>query len=260
MSHEAHRTEIAPEYGQHTAAIMDMLSNFETRGETLHRKRNTVKKMRLDDMSVVVKSFKVPRGISAFVYGQIRKGKARRSFEHAQRLHALGINTPDPIALIEQRQRGGLTASFYVCKHCHHDFSMDYAFANSDDGVRPHEADDIIEAFTRFTFELHEAGVLHRDHNASNTLVRSRSGRWEFAVIDINRMHFGPLSLNERLKNLVRLTDDIRVMQLMARTYAGLVGQPPELCETLLLRAKQRHWRKLALKRQIKKLLGKGPR
>lgn len=260
VTHQALCGEVALAYRQHWTAIMDLLENFEAQGETLHRKRNTVKKMRLHDTPVVVKSFKVPEGIRAFVYGRIRKSKARRSFEHAKRLHTLGISTPDPIAFMEQRRRSRLSASHYVCEYSPHDFSMKYALSVNEDGRHPDEAGAIIEAFTRFTFELHEAGVLHRDHNASNTLVRDQTGAWEFTIIDINRMRFGSLTLRQRMKNLVRLTDDVPTMKLLAHTYAELVGEQPGLCETLLMKEKRRHWRKLALKEQFKRLLGKGPR
>ncbi len=257
MSGRALSTHVAQNYIRQTAAIADLLEDFESRGETLHRKRNTVKQMQLEDTAVVVKSFKVLRGIRAFVYGRIRKSKARRSYEHAQRLRTLGLETPEPIAFAEQHRRGQLGASYYICEYYPHDFSMAHALSIREDGSRPDDSDAIIEAFTRFTFDLHEAGVLHRDHNAGNTLVRRKAEGWTFAIIDINRMRFGPLNLQQRMNNLVRLTDDVATMQLLARTYAGLAKESPERCEALLMREKQRHWRKLARKTRAKKLLGR---
>ncbi|WP_439102840.1 glycosyltransferase [Congregibacter sp.] len=251
--HQGIYTAVAPDYLQHRAAILKLLENFDASGEILHRKRNTVKKMLLCDTPVVVKSFNIPRGIRAFIYGRVRKSKARRSFEHARRLRTLGISTPEPIAFIEERRRGQLAASHYVSEYFPHDFSMTYGFSGNEDSA-------IINAFTQFTFDLHEAGVLHWDHNPSNTLVRDQAGAWEFTIIDINRMRFGSLSLKQRMKNFVRLTDDISTMKNLAHCYARLAGEHPELCETLLMKQKQRHWRKLALKKQLKRLFGKGPR
>jgi tRNA A-37 threonylcarbamoyl transferase component Bud32 len=252
--------EVAPNYAPYRDAIAALLAGFDAQGETLHRKRNTVKKMQLDDRAVVVKSFRVPGGVRAFVYGRLRKSKARRAYEYAQRLRAMGVDTPAPVAFVEQRSGGGLSASFFVSEYYPYDFAMSAVFPGTKDEPAPEEADAIIEAFTRITFDLHEAGVLHIDHNPSNTLVRRQAGGWDFAIIDINRMQFRALTLEQRMKNLVRLTDDVAAMRLMARTYAHLAGEKPERCEDLLMKLKRRHWRKLAFKKQVKKLLGRHPR
>jgi len=254
------RTMLNPAFDEHRAGIMNLLDTFETQGEILHRKRNTLKKMRLDDLAVVVKSFKVPGGLRALVYGQIRASKARRAFEYAQRLRSLGLETPNPIACFEEHEQRRLAASYFVCEYWPHDFSMTQVLSGDAGRDTPGGAESIIEAFTQFTFELHEAGVLHRDHNASNTLVRERGEGWEFAIIDINRIRFGSLDLRERLQNFARLTDDIPTMQLLARTYARLSGESQELCETLLMKAKRRHWRKVALKNRLKRMVGRLPR
>lgn len=250
----------APGYTAQESAILHLLESFEVEGEVLHRKRNTVKKMQLNGTAVVVKSFKALSGFRAFIYGRFRKTKARRSFEYAQRLQAMGIATPDPVAFFEQHLRGFLGASFFVSKHYAHDFSMRYALPPSDGGPPPEDADAIVEAFIHFTFLLHEAGVLHIDHNPSNTLVRRQTEGWEFAIIDINRMRFGALNLHQRISNLVRLTDDEVAMRLIANTYAKLANEEPERCQELLMTLKRRHWRKLALKQKVKNLLGRGPR
>ncbi len=252
--------EITPDYVSLRPGIATLLDSFDAGGETLHRKRNTVKKMQLDNIPVVVKSFAALSGVRAFIYGRLRKSKARRSFEYAQRLLELGIDTPAPIAFYEEHKGGLLGASFFVSEYYPHDFSMSYALPSQGQGPAPEDADALITAFTRFTFQLHEAGVLHIDHNPSNTLVRRQGQDWRFAIIDINRMQFGALGLPERMKNLVRLTDDIAAMQLMARVYADLAKESPERCEELLFRLKRRHWRKQAFKRRLKTLTGRGPR
>lgn len=252
--------EIAPGYVSRRPGIEALLKSFDAGGETLHRKRNTVKKMQLDDVDVVVKSFKALSGIRAFIYGRLRKSKAQRSFEYTQQLLELGIDTPAPVAFYEEHRGGLLGASFFVSEYYPHDYSMSYALPSPDQGPAPEDAEALITAFMCFTFQLHEAGVLHIDHNPSNTLVRRHGQDWQFAIIDINRMQFGSLGLPERMKNLVRLTDDVDVMKLMARIYAGLANESPERCEELLFRLKRRHWRKQALKRRLKQLTGRHPR
>lgn len=259
MSEQTLNLEVAPDYAPLREPLLALLDNFDTQGDTLHRKRNTVKKMSLDGTDVVVKSFQALGGLRAFIYGRVRKSKARRSYEYAQRLRHMGVGTPDPVAFCEQHRGNLLKNSFFVSQFYAHDFSMSHALPAPDQGAPPAEATAIIEAFVEFTFKLHEDGVLHIDHNPSNTLVRRRAGGFDFAIIDINRMQFGPLGLRQRMSNLVRLTDDLEVMQLMARTYAALAREKPQRCEELLMKLKRRHWRKLASKKRLKRLVRKAP-
>lgn len=254
------RAQISADYISRKAGISQLLEDFRIHGEVLHQKRNTVKKVQLDDADLVVKSFKIPGGVRALLYGRFRKSKARRSFEHAQRLQALGIETPAPVAFVEQYRRGRLRASYFVSEYYPHDFSMSHVLPAAGGGKAPDEAGAVIDAFTRFTFRLHEAGVLHRDYNTGNILVRCQAGDWTFAIIDINRMRFGRLSVRQRLNNLVRLTDDIAAMQRMARTYGQLSHLDPRRCERLLLKLKRQHWRRLDTRKRFKKLLGAHPR
>lgn len=54
------------------------------------------------DGDINVKAFGRPRFPNNFVYGSIRKSKARRSFEHALRLRTLGFTTPLPYGYAEE--------------------------------------------------------------------------------------------------------------------------------------------------------------
>lgn len=67
----------------------------------------------------------------------------------------------------------------------------------------------MLEAFARFTVQLHEKGIEHRDFNHGNILWdRTPAGAYRFQLIDINRMHFDdrPLSSRACMINLRRLS------------------------------------------------------
>ena len=67
---------------------------FENGGEVLHTGRNTIKAFDVGGgYRVAVKRFRRPNLFQAFVYTFFRRSKARRSYEHAVRLRALGIDT-----------------------------------------------------------------------------------------------------------------------------------------------------------------------
>ena len=68
----------------------------------------------------------------------------------------------------------------------------------------------VLEAFARFTVRLHEKGICHEDFNQTNILWRhdEATGRYDFQLIDINRMKFlrRPLRPDECMINLRRLS------------------------------------------------------
>ena len=68
----------------------------------------------------------------------------------------------------------------------------------------------VLAAFARFTVRLHEKGICHEDFNQTNILWRhdEATGRYDFQLIDINRMKFlrRPLRPDECMINLRRLS------------------------------------------------------
>lgn len=246
--------EIAPAYKTCEREIRALVSNFNRDGETLFHKRNTIKRMQLGNAAVAVKSFRIPGFVQSLIYGLCRKSKARRSFEHALKLQQLEISTPAPVAYLENKKGGRLQDSYYICLLS--DATMDMAdILQSYDDSAPSK--DIIRAFTQFTFDMHERNVLHIDHNSGNTLVSKSDEGIHFSVIDINRMRFKPLNIRQRLNNFVRLTDDTRVLDCIAETYAQCSGLAVDDSKSLLAQLKQRHLNKLALKRKIKSIFRK---
>ena len=61
--------------------------------------RNSIKKIKLSDKTLIIKVFKIPSVINQIVYRYFRKSKARRSFEYAIKLINLNIKTPRPDSL-----------------------------------------------------------------------------------------------------------------------------------------------------------------
>uniref|UniRef100_UPI002583AD6C lipopolysaccharide kinase InaA family protein n=1 Tax=uncultured Alistipes sp. TaxID=538949 RepID=UPI002583AD6C len=127
----------------------------------------------------------------------------RRSYEHAVRLRALGIDSPEPIAWSEYRRHGLLSDTYYVSRR------SDYAPLSQTTEHFPAAGTlPVLEAFARFAVSLHEKGIEHRDFNHGNILwSRTAAGVYRFQLIDINRMHFEDAGLSSRacMINLRRL-------------------------------------------------------
>ena len=173
------------------------VGDFErwNKGEVIDARRNI---LRLTE-GVVVKQFKTPNILRGIWYGLFGKSKARRSYEYAQRLEGL---TPEPIAYREVRVCGVLRESWYACKQseCAHSFKE-----LIDDPKFPHRA-DILRAIGRFTAELHQRGLVHRDYSQGNILFNEDGSKIE--VIDLNRIRWHRSRWSHPFKRLERIGED----------------------------------------------------
>jgi hypothetical protein len=86
--------------------------------------------------------------------------------------------------------------------------------------------EEILRAFTRFTFELHEKKIEFLDHSPGNTLIKEHNGKFKFFLVDLNRMNFKELSFVERMKNFSRLTPKKEMIEVMSNEYANLINKP----------------------------------
>ena len=205
-------------------SIEEILLNFNTVGQSFFtggkQQRNDIKVVEKYGRKLNIKSFKQPNFINKYVYVYFRKSKAKRSFEFAERLKTKGIGTPEPIAFAEETSKGALTKSYYISEHLEYNLT----FRDLDLAKDGHE--DILRAFTRFTFDLHEKKIKFLDHSPGNTLIRLNNGNYQFYLVDLNRMIFKSLNITERMKNFERLGYDKKQVEIMANEYARLINKP----------------------------------
>lgn len=209
---------VHPTFSGQEKAIVHILENFDTRGELLTKgSRNTIKIFQDFSIELNVKAFKIPNAVNRIVYRYLRDSKAKRSYEYALRLLGKGIGTPKPVAYAEYGEGFGLGKSFYVCKH----IRADYTYRDLVEQKNLPYKEEMLRAFTRFCFELHEAGVEFKDHSPGNTLIESKSGTFSFYLVDLNRMNFhDQMSFDLRMFNLRRLTPQKEMIKVMANEYA----------------------------------------
>ena len=183
--------------------------------------RNTIKKITIENFSLNVKSFKIPHLINRIAYSFFRKSKAHRSFEYAEILIDNGINTPKPIAYFEFSNFNFLNKSFYISNQLDYDITYRELVNNKD---YP-DFDIILREFTRFTFDLHEKGINFLDHSPGNTLIKKNEStkKYDFYLVDLNRMKFHQMSFKDRMKNFSKLTPRKEMVEVMANEYAKLL-------------------------------------
>ncbi|TJY32859.1 lipopolysaccharide kinase InaA family protein [Pontimicrobium aquaticum] len=196
------------------------IDTFSTSGKLFgNQKRNSIKLFELDSQIINIKSFKVPNMFNKIAYRFLRKSKAQRSFEYAMKLLDLGIGTPHPIAYYEFTNGIFFGKSFYLSEHV--DCDLTYRELNRDLNYPDHE--NILRAFTKFTFTLHENNVCFLDHSPGNTLIKKEGDNYKFYLVDLNRMQFKSMSFSERIQNFARLTDKESIIKIMSDEYAKCI-------------------------------------
>ena len=231
------RMHIREAYRSYGSGIGELHRCLGMQGVTVHSGRNVIKAATLrgppgESIEVAVKAFRVPNRLRGFIYARLRPSKARRSMVHAETLLERGIGTPDPVACIEYESAGCLRESYYICRHWPPDIDLtELLYRRGSLGER---TNTLLEQLARFTFLQHESGVQHLDYNPGNILVRSRGEGFDFVLVDLNRLRFRPLDMDDRISGLVRLTTSADYLRNIGKEYANLYGvDPGDFCQRL---------------------------
>jgi len=190
-------------------------NEFDTSNDLIHNARNKIKILQADDVSVVVKSYKVPSLFNKIVYSFLRKPKAYRAYHYAIKLEELNVNTAKAYAYICFYKNYLLDQSYFVCENIEYDFTMKRVF--DDDTLEGH--DDILVSFGEFTRSIHDKDVEHKDYSPGNILVKKSDNGYKFSIIDINRMKFGAMSFEQRMANLSKLWTSEDNIRLISKGY-----------------------------------------
>lgn len=232
--------------------ISDVVRNFDEI-EGGEGERNTIKNVTSQSFDLNIKSFKVPHLVNRIAYSYFRKSKANRSFEYANTLLKLGVNTPKPFAYFEYSIFNFLKNSYYVSNQFHSDLTYRELTIN----LNYPDYDTILREFTRFTFDLHEKGVNFLDHSPGNTLIKKNesTGKYDFYLVDLNRMKFQEMSFEDRMKNFSKLTSRKGMVKVMSNEYSKLVSESEEqIFETmwgLTDKFQKKYHKKSAIKKNV---------
>ena len=230
--------------------LTNIIHNFDT-FEGGVGKRNIIKIIPIEGLNLNIKAFKIPNAINKIVYHFFRKSKAQRSFEYANKLMDLGIGTPKPIAYFEFKSAFFFGRSFYVSEQL--DCDMTYRELTKDFTIPDYE--NILRAFTRFTYGLHEKGIHFLDHSPGNTLIKKIGNSYQFYLVDLNRMEFGPLDFETRIKNFARLTIHKAMVAVMSDEYAKCSGEAYDRIFNLMWQETEAFQEKFHRKKRLKKKL-----
>lgn len=193
--------------------------HFNSKTSTIHKARNEIKVLTCNKYSVVVKSYKIPNFLNALAYTYLRESKAHKAYCNALKLNALGINTPAPIAFIEEYD-SLLQKSFFISEEFVFDFTIREPLEDSDFTDR----ENIFKAFAYFSVQLHKNGILHQDYSPGNILIKKITDGYEFSIVDINRMAFQEIDFETGCENFSKLWADENALKTIALEYAKEMG------------------------------------
>lgn len=242
---------IADTYKSHEKKLRSIIATYKETGEMIYDgSRNSLKKFRVNETKVVVKAFRAPNLINKIVYRFFRKSKAERSFLYAKKLESLGIGTPKAVAYFENRSFLIFKDSYYISEFLDSDLTYRELITYPDYPNR----EEILKQFTAFTKQLHDNGVLFKDHSPGNTLInKTDEDSYTFYLVDLNRMDFKELSFKERIANFARLTPEKEMVRSMAYAYADLIDEEREEVFRLMWKETMRFRNKFDRKHRIKR-------
>lgn len=218
---------------------------FNENKETIHKARNEIKVIIYENKKVVVKSFKIPHFINKIVYTFFKKSKAQKSYEYALKINEF---TPKPIGYVEFYKFGLLNESYFVSEKFEYNFTIREPLLD----INYPNKNKILKAFAKFTFDLHQAGIFHFDYSPGNILIKEENDNFIFKIVDINRMKFFDLELDDRLKNFSKLWAKDDDLKIIIKEYAKFLKVDENELIVRAINFSHKHKAKINLKKRLK--------
>ena len=240
------RLTVNPRYEHLRAFIEQIPATMESEGRYIYGgRRNLIVSMEAPDGTQLnVKRFCQPRLPNRLIYSTgIRQPKGQRAFTYPAQLLAKGIETPEAVAYIEERNALHLLRQCYFvsiqCPYSHLLYEMGDA--------QPRVYEPMAQALARFAAHMHEQEVLHRDFSPGNILweygQQDDKTSFRFSIVDINRMEFGLVDIVKGCANFARLWGQPEWFVQLASDYAAARGADPQECIRLVLEARAKFWK-----------------
>ena len=240
-------------YNNFKSDLLNIDKHFIKSSQSIHKARNELRIAPINGLQTVIKAFKIPHIINRIVYAYFRDSKAKKSYQNGIKLIKRGVSTPEPIGYIEHYTLGLFEKSYFLSTYEPYDFTIREALHHKLDDYK-----EVLEAFSIFTYDLHQKGVWHVDYSPGNILIRKREEGYDFFIVDINRMVFRTISEYEGLENFNKLWAKDEDMEIMAKKYAELAELDISTAISTAISHNQLHKDKIELKRKLKdKVKGK---
>lgn len=225
--------------------LTDIKSYFKDSTNSIHKARNEIKIIDYNNNNLIVKAFKIPNMFNRIVYTFFRGTKAKKSYDNSIRISDFA---PKPIGYIEFKKFGLLYDSYFISEKFDYDFTIRELLLDS----KFEDRENIFREFAKFTFLLHEDGILHKDYSPGNILIKKSDKEYTFKIVDINRMVFKEMSVDDRLKNFSQLWAKDSDLKIIIDAYSDLIKEDKEQCIQKACIYSQKHKDAKSFKKRIK--------
>jgi len=211
------------------------------RSQLVQGGRNDIYRFERFGRRLAVKRF-VNEGPWKKVAYRFATSKARRSYEGSEALRRAGLQAPQPLGWLEERDGPWLRESYFLCDYL--DVVHEARSISNEPGVdwRP-----LVRLIARSIARMHEAGILHLDLTPGNLLFVDVGGpEWELHFVDNNRMRFGPVGFAAGMRSLLQPAIEGPLAEPYLEAYARARGFDLERCRRFYRSAQRRYklkWR-----------------
>lgn len=238
---------INPKFSKLSEFINAVPTLFESQGEVIYTGRNLIKVFDVDGFKVNVKRYRIPLFVNRIAYTFIRKPKGYRAYHYPFILKEKGVNTAEPIAYIEERKAGLIRYSYFISVQSSYTAAL-YTIGDKE----VDEIKDLAKSLALFTSNMHKQGVYHKDFSPGNILCGKQGGHYDFLLVDINRMRFGNVTLEEGCANFARLWGQPSFFRYLAEVYAVDQGADVDYCTERVLYYRTKFWKDFSSRKEIK--------
>lgn len=214
--------------------------------------RNVVTRIETPQGEFVLKDFRGMYFTNRLAYSFFRKSKAIRSFENSARLNSMGIQTPQPVAWIDEYSFGFLKRSIFVSTFFQYKTLQQFMFERQDQGDVYKK--ELLNALASFALKLHRRGILHDDFSIGNIFVIPVEGGYDFALTDLNRMRFNKsISYNNAMSNFRKIQLEPEDLETFIAGYARLSAKSPRESLAVFKRMKDRSSKLRRTRRKLRR-------
>ena len=159
--------------------------------------------------SVVVKQYKV--GCVGCVLKNIFRGSAgRKAWIAGNGLLVYGLNTPEPLALIEKKVLGITTSSYLIMEDARDCLEMDrYILKNFHDKSslsKWKKKRALINNLAETMGRMHNLNIFHHDLKTCNIMVKEKGKSFYITFLDFDKVSFEEeITIRKRVKNLTQM-------------------------------------------------------
>jgi hypothetical protein len=222
-------------------------STFESLSHVLYRDRNVIKADETSNVKLVIKSYGRVYLTNQIRYSFFYPSKAERAYRNGLRLLEEGFLTPEPVAFIECFKGGLLTQSYFI--------SLLSDFKPLATIISPDAENVLITDLVRFAHRLHERGIYHMDFSNGNILCKKENDRFQFALVDNNRMRFKKFDYAKGLGTFKRLGLTNAQLTQIAKEYSTLSKENEIKTIEKIFNIVRRHQQRNRLKKAAKKMV-----